>query len=88
MDIYQGSPGGSDGTETACNAEDPGSISGLGRSPKWNVIIIQSYNTKSKKERETVCVNFYIQNSVATLKYRCKFSYSQINVYIIYVIQE
>ena len=26
-------PGGSDGKESACNAEDPGSIPGLGRSP-------------------------------------------------------
>ena len=26
-------PGGSDGKESACNAEDLGSISGLGRSP-------------------------------------------------------
>ena len=28
-----GLPGGSDGTESACNAENPGSIPGLGRSP-------------------------------------------------------
>ena len=28
-----GSPGGSDGKESACNAGDSGSISGLGRSP-------------------------------------------------------
>ena len=28
-----GFPGGSDGKEFACNAEDPGSNSGLGRSP-------------------------------------------------------
>ena len=27
-------PGGSDGEESACNAGDPGSIPGLGRSPK------------------------------------------------------
>ena len=26
-------PGGSDGKESACNAGDPGSIPGLGRSP-------------------------------------------------------
>ena len=26
-------PGGSDGKESACNAEDPGSIPGLGKSP-------------------------------------------------------
>ena len=33
-----GFPGGSDHKESACNAEDPGSIPGLGRSPwrrKW-----------------------------------------------------
>ena len=28
-----GFPGGSDSKESACNAEDPGSIPGLGRSP-------------------------------------------------------
>ena len=28
-----GSPAGSDGQESACNAGDPGSIPGLGRSP-------------------------------------------------------
>ena len=28
----KGFPGGSDGKESACNAEDPGSILGLGRS--------------------------------------------------------
>ena len=28
-----GFPGGSDGTVSACNAGDPGSIPGLGRSP-------------------------------------------------------
>ena len=30
---YCGFPGGSDGKEFACNAGDPGSIPGLGRSP-------------------------------------------------------
>ena len=31
-----GFPGASDGKESACNAEDPGSILGLGRSPaEW-----------------------------------------------------
>ena len=30
---YWGFPGGSDGKESACNAEDPGSIPGSGRSP-------------------------------------------------------
>ena len=33
--IYiHGFPGGSDGKESACNAEDPGSIPGSGRSPE------------------------------------------------------
>ena len=31
--VYQDFPGGSDGKESACKAEDPGSIPGLGRSP-------------------------------------------------------
>ena len=31
--IYQGFPDGSDGKESACNAGDPGSIPGSGRSP-------------------------------------------------------
>ena len=31
--IYVGFPGGSDGKASACNAEDPGSIPGSGRSP-------------------------------------------------------
>ena len=31
--VYQDFPGGSDGKESACTAEDPGSIPGLGRSP-------------------------------------------------------
>ena len=30
---YLGFPGGSDGKESTCNAEDLGSIPGLGRSP-------------------------------------------------------
>ena len=30
---HYGFPGGSDGKESACNAGDPGLISGLGRSP-------------------------------------------------------
>ena len=33
MVISLGFPGGSDGKESACDARDPGSISGLGRSP-------------------------------------------------------
>ena len=31
--IYRGFPGGSNGKESACNAGDPGSIPGSGRSP-------------------------------------------------------
>ena len=31
--VWRGFPAGSDGKESACNAEDPGSIPGLGRSP-------------------------------------------------------
>ena len=31
--FYMGFPGGSDGKESACNAGDPGSVLGLGRSP-------------------------------------------------------
>ena len=31
--VFGGFPGGSDGKESACNVEDPGLISELGRSP-------------------------------------------------------
>ena len=31
--LFRGFPRGSDGEESACHAGDPGSISGLGRSP-------------------------------------------------------
>ena len=31
--LIMGFPGGSDGKESACNAGDPGSIPGLGKSP-------------------------------------------------------
>ena len=31
--MHLGFPGGSDSKESACNAQDPGSIPGLGRSP-------------------------------------------------------
>ena len=34
MKISWGFPGDSDGKESACNAGDPGSIPGLGRSPR------------------------------------------------------
>ena len=32
LEISEGFPGGSEGKESACNARDPGSIPGLGRS--------------------------------------------------------
>ena len=32
--MFLGFPSGSDGKESACNEEDPGSIPGLGRSPE------------------------------------------------------
>ena len=32
--VFLGFPGGSDGKESACNAEDLGLIAGLGRSPE------------------------------------------------------
>ena len=42
--ILLGFPGGSDGKESACNAGDLGSISGLGRSPgEGNGYPLQSY---------------------------------------------
>ena len=31
--LYQGFPGGSDSKESACNAEDPGLMTGSGKSP-------------------------------------------------------
>ena len=33
QNLLRGIPGGSDGKESSCNAEDPGSIPGLGRYP-------------------------------------------------------
>ena len=32
--VFSGFPGGSDGKVSACNGQDPGSISRLGRSPE------------------------------------------------------
>ena len=60
---YWGSPGGSDGKEAAWG--DPGSSSGLGSSlRRENVIIIQSYNTKPRKQK---CYYYFLmQNSVTT----------------------
>ena len=42
----QGFPGGSDGKESACNAGDLGSISGLGRSPR-----VGSHKESDRTER-------------------------------------
>ena len=40
--LYNGFPGGSDGKKSACNAVDPGSIPGVGRSPgKGNGNLLQ-----------------------------------------------
>ena len=33
LGVHKGFPGGSDGKESTCNAGDPGSIPGSGRSP-------------------------------------------------------
>ena len=45
-------PGGSDGKESACNAGDPGSISGLGRSPgEGNGNPLQSYCLENSTDR-------------------------------------
>ena len=33
--MCMGLPGGSDGKESACNADDPGLIPGLGREDPW-----------------------------------------------------
>ena len=46
-------PGGSDGKESACNAEDPGSIPGLGKSPgKGNGNPLQYACLESSLDRE------------------------------------
>ena len=45
-------PGGSDGKESACNAEDLGSIPGLGRSPgEGNANSLQYSCLKNSKDR-------------------------------------
>ena len=40
--IFWGLPHGSDGKESACNAGDPGSISGLGRPPVEKEMAVHS----------------------------------------------
>ena len=48
-----GFPGGSDSKEYACNARDPGSIPGLGRSPEEeNGYPIQSSCLENSRDRE------------------------------------
>ena len=42
MAFFHGFPGGSDGKASACNAGDPGSISGSGRSPGEKMAIHSS----------------------------------------------
>ena len=39
---FAGEDGGSYGKESACNAGDPGSIPGLGRSPREGMVIQSS----------------------------------------------
>ena len=49
-----GFPGGSDGKAFACNAGDPGSIPGSGRSPwskEWNVLLQYSCLQKNPMDR-------------------------------------
>ena len=48
-------PGGSDGKESACNAVDPGSISGSGRSPgEGNGNPLQDSCWENSKDRESL----------------------------------
>ena len=50
--MYLGFPGGLDGKESACNAGDPGSIPGLGRSPgEGNSYLLQSSCLESSMDR-------------------------------------
>ena len=52
--IYQGI--GSDGKEIACNAGDPGSIPGSGRSPgEWNGYPLQYSCLKNSTDRPRGC---------------------------------
>ena len=47
-----GFPGGSEGKESACKAEDPGSIPGLGRSPgEGNGNALQYFYLKNSTDR-------------------------------------
>ena len=51
--LQLGLPGGSDGKECACNAGEPGSITGLGRSPdEGNGIPFQCSCLENPMDRE------------------------------------
>ena len=51
-----GFPGGSDGKESPCNAGDPGSTPGSGRSPgKENGNLLQYFAVKSHGQRSLAC---------------------------------
>ena len=47
LDLLMGFPGSSAGKESACNAEDPGSIPGLGRSPGEGIGYPLQYSSAS-----------------------------------------
>ena len=48
-------PGGSDGKASACNARDPGSITGLGRSPgEGNANLLQYSCLENSMDRGIV----------------------------------
>ena len=50
--VPQGFPGGSDGKDSACNEEDPGSIPGLGRSPgEGNDHPLQHFHPENSTDR-------------------------------------
>ena len=52
--LTRGFPGGSDGKESACNAGDPGSIPGSGRSPgEGNVYPLQYTCLENSTDRGT-----------------------------------
>ena len=47
IQTFSGFPGGSDGKASACNAGDPGSIPGLGRSLGWEDLLEKEMATHS-----------------------------------------
>ena len=52
MTEYLGFPGGSNGKESACNAEDLGPIPGLGRSPgEGNSYLPQYYGLENSTDQ-------------------------------------